>query len=112
MLRAYDGSATTPGCSPCEPPPTPRRKTRVRRGKATLIALIGNRIVGFGRLQWWDQADGTRLYLLSGCLHPEWRSRGVGRRLLHRQKEQAAAHRAAHPGDGVPLLTATTSPPS
>ncbi len=69
-----------------------------------LVALVGDQVVGFSRMDWWDEADTTRLYLLSGCVHPQWRRRGIGRRLLAAQEEQAAAHWAAHPGDGPALL--------
>jgi mycothiol synthase len=69
-----------------------------------LVALIGDRIVGYSRMDWWDEADGARLYLLSGCVDPQWRRRGIGRRLLARQEEQAAAHWAAQPGDRPALI--------
>lgn len=69
-----------------------------------LVALVGDRVVGFSRLHWWDEGDGTRLYLLSGCVHPEMRGRGIGRRLLARQEQQAAEHWAAHSTGGTPLL--------
>ncbi len=48
-------------------------------------------IVGFTWMHWWDEADGTRLYLLSGCVHPRRRRRGVGTALLRWQEEQATA---------------------
>jgi ribosomal protein S18 acetylase RimI-like enzyme len=46
-------------------------------------------IVGFAWMHWWDEADGTRLYLLSGCVEPRWRRRGVGTAILRWQEEQA-----------------------
>jgi ribosomal protein S18 acetylase RimI-like enzyme len=75
-----------------------------------LVALVHDRVVGFSRMDWWDEADATRLYLLSGCVHPQWRRRGIGRRLLAAQEAQAAAHWAAHPGDGPALLGGNAHP--
>jgi len=48
-------------------------------------------IVGFTWMHWWDEADGTRLYLLSGCVEPRWRRRGVGTAILRWQEERATA---------------------
>ncbi|HTF12343.1 MAG TPA: GNAT family N-acetyltransferase [Asanoa sp.] len=48
-------------------------------------------IIGFAWMHWWDEADGTRLYLLSGCVEPRWRRRGVGTSILLWQEEQATA---------------------
>jgi ribosomal protein S18 acetylase RimI-like enzyme len=73
-------------------------------GPGDPVALRGGEVVGFGHMTWWDEADGIRLYLLSGCVHPGARRQGVGRRLLARQEERAAAHWAAQRSDGTPLL--------
>ncbi|MDG4823978.1 GNAT family N-acetyltransferase [Asanoa sp. WMMD1127] len=48
-------------------------------------------IVGVTSMEWWDEADGTRLYLLSGCVDPRRRRRGVGAAILRWQEEQAVA---------------------
>jgi ribosomal protein S18 acetylase RimI-like enzyme len=73
---------------------------------ASLTATVeadGN-VAGSGRVEWWDEADGTRLYLLLGEIESRWRRRGLGRTLLARLEEQAAAHWRAHPTGGPPLL--------
>jgi mycothiol synthase len=68
------------------------------------VAEVDGRVVGFSRVDHWQEADGTRLYLLSGCVDPAWRRRGIGRALLAHQEEQAAAHWRAQPGAGRALL--------
>ena len=72
----------------------PRRRRR-SRGAATICLVAADvetgEIVGFTWMHWWDEADGTRLYLLSGCVHPRRRRRGVGTALLRWQEEQATA---------------------
>ena len=72
----------------------------------TQVALVGGQVVGFGRIEWWEESDGTRLYLLSGAVDPARRRRGLGRRLLAAQEVRAAAHWNAQPGPGHPMLGA------
>ena len=46
--------------------------------------------VGFTWMQWWDEADRTRIYLLLGGIAPGWRRRGVGTALLRLMEERVA----------------------
>ena len=68
-----------------------------------VIAEVNGAIVATGDVEFWDEADGTRLYLLSGNVDPDRRRQGLGRRLLDRQEKLAAAHWRAKPGSGPPL---------
>jgi mycothiol synthase len=68
------------------------------------VAEVGGTVAGFSRVDHWEEADSTRLYLLSGCVDPAFRRRGVGRALLAHQEAQAAAHWHADPGAGPALL--------
>src|SRR6185436_16831052 len=43
---------------------------------------------------WVDTQEGTREFRLGGYVHPDWQSRGIGRRLLAWQEEHARAHPA------------------
>lgn len=70
----------------------------------TASVAVDGAVAGSGRVEWWDEADGTRLYLLTGEIDPRWRRRGLGRILLARLEEQAAAHWRDHPGAGPPLF--------
>jgi ribosomal protein S18 acetylase RimI-like enzyme len=70
----------------------------------TATVAVDEAVAGSGRVEWWDEADGTRLYLLTGEIEPQWRRRGLGRTLLARLEEQAAEHWRAHPGAGPPVL--------
>jgi ribosomal protein S18 acetylase RimI-like enzyme len=72
----------------------------------SLVAEVGGTVVGFSRVDWWDEADGIRLYMLSGCVHPAYRRHGIGRALLHRQEELATGHWRDHPGTGSAVLGA------
>jgi mycothiol synthase len=69
-----------------------------------IAALDDGTVTGYSWVDWWDEADGTRLYLLAGCVHPAHRGAGIGRALLRRQEAQAAEHWRTHPGAGPVLL--------
>jgi mycothiol synthase len=107
-LRSYRGAADDGGVSAV------RAAVRAVEGDvwlpdpdtpASLIAEVGaGRIVGFARMDHWDEADGTRLYLLTGCVDPALRRRGIGRTILRAQQERAVAHWRADPGPGPALL--------
>ncbi|MGC5287541.1 GNAT family N-acetyltransferase [Micromonospora sp. DT231] len=40
------------------------------------------RTVGFTWMDWWSEGADTRVYLLSGCVAPAWRRRGIGTAML------------------------------
>ncbi len=70
----------------------------------TLVAEVDGAVAGYSWIDWWDEADGTRLYLLAGTVDPDRRRRGVGRGLLSGHERQAAEHWQANPGLGEALL--------
>lgn len=62
-----------------------------------LVAVddTGN-IVGYGQVKWWQEEDGTLIYVHSGSVDPSARRRGIGSQLVtslqERIKELAATH--------------------
>ena len=66
-----------------------------------IVAEVGGEIVGYGRGEWHEEPDGTRLHDLTGHVAPAWRRRGIGHAILRwteeRQREVAAATPAAVP---------------
>jgi mycothiol synthase len=59
-----------------------------------LIAQVGDRVVGYGKVHWVDDVDGGRDYASWGAVDPEWRRRGLGRAILrasHRRLREIAA---------------------
>lgn len=87
-----------------------RRYSSQARREVRLIVEDDEAKVGWGRLEWWDEADGTRLYLLSGGVAVPRRRQGIGRALLARLEEEAAALWRADPGPGAALLGANAGP--
>ena len=92
LIRRYRGPADDPGLV--------RLRAAVRAAEPgawlperpdSLIAEDDDGVIaGYGWLDWWDEADGTRLFLLAGRIDPARRRRGLGRALLSRQEDEAA----------------------
>ncbi|MFG1626538.1 GNAT family N-acetyltransferase [Kribbella sp. NPDC049227] len=68
------------------------------------LVEVGGAVVGAARMRWWDEADGTRLYLLTGSVEPAWQGKGIGRELLAWQEDRAREHAAADAGIGTPMF--------
>ena len=62
-----------------------------------LLAQVDSCLVGCGRVNWWVNDVGERLYGLNGCIHPEWRGKGIGRALLGWQEAHAREMADTHP---------------
>jgi mycothiol synthase len=59
------------------------------------LVEVDGALVAYGWVEWVDTTEGTREFRLGGYVHPDWQSRGIGRRLLAWQEEHARTHRAA-----------------
>jgi GNAT superfamily N-acetyltransferase len=70
------------------------------------VAEVRGVAVGRARMRWWDEADGTRLYLLTGSVDALHKGRGYGRRILAWQEQHAREHAAADRGVGTPMFGA------
>lgn len=65
-----------------------------------LVAQVDDRVIGYSQIECWFEDDGTWVYLITGWILPEWRSRGVGTAML-RWGESTARRLAGkqHPGE-------------
>jgi GNAT superfamily N-acetyltransferase len=65
------------------------------------IAEAEDKMVGFNRIFWESEPDGTRQYFHYGFVLPEWRGKGIGRTLLRQAERRAReidASRSGGPG--------------
>jgi mycothiol synthase len=68
------------------------------------IQSTGSKVIGFSRVEWFDQVDGKRIYQHSGYLIPEWRRKGIGRAMLRYNQQRLREIAKNHPGEMVRLL--------
>jgi mycothiol synthase len=65
-----------------------------------LIAQIEENAVGYSRMGFWPESDGTWVYLTLGWVLPEWRGRGIGTAILHWTEDRIRRLAAAqHPNE-------------
>jgi GNAT superfamily N-acetyltransferase len=62
-----------------------------------VVAEMDGQMVGFGRVGWWVNDAGERLYGLFGTVHPQWRRKGIGHAILHWQERRVREIAATHP---------------
>lgn len=43
-----------------------------------ILVEVGDELVAYGRVEWWDDQAGYRIYSMFGHVVPEWRRRGIG----------------------------------
>jgi mycothiol synthase len=65
-------------------------------------------IVGYGKVGWWQEEDGTFLYLHQGVVDPAHRHKGAGSQLLASLQERIREIAASHPG-GSPKMLGTNA---
>jgi mycothiol synthase len=66
-------------------------------GADIIVAEVGDQVVGFGRVMWWEEGNGEVIYFSEiGRVIPEWRQKGIGRAILRwseaRLREIAERH--------------------
>lgn len=74
-----------------------------------LFAELNSRVVGYNRVTWWPEVDGTHLYLHVGYLLPAHRRQGIGRAMLRWAEARARALAAAHPGPSADVYGANAT---
>jgi GNAT superfamily N-acetyltransferase len=62
------------------------------------LVEVGDRLAGYGRCDWQDEAD-SRTHYLTCFLRPGHRRQGIGRAMLETLEERAIASLAEHPTD-------------
>ena len=74
-----------------------------------LVAMVEGQMVGFVRLGWWEEEDGTWLYLHVGCVVPEWRGHGIGTAFVTWAEQRLREIATEHPTNGKGTFGANAS---
>jgi ribosomal protein S18 acetylase RimI-like enzyme len=74
-----------------------------------LLVEVDGALVGYNRLLWWAEQDGTWVYLHLGWLLPAWRHRGIGTTMLRWAERRLRAIAPAHPTGGNAVLATNAS---
>jgi mycothiol synthase len=65
-----------------------------------MVMVEGNgELIGYTRVTWWSELNGTHIYLHFGQLVPEWRGKGIGRALLRYNEAHLREISREHPAD-------------
>lgn len=64
-----------------------------------LFAEIKGEVIGYQRVLWRQEVDGTRIYMLFGFLLPAWRNKGIGTAMLHQAERRLQVIAKNHPAD-------------
>ncbi|MEO8287544.1 MAG: GNAT family N-acetyltransferase [Chloroflexota bacterium] len=73
-----------------------------------LLVEVNGELVGYNRVLWEVELDGTRIYLHFGFLKPEWRGKGIGTALLRWAESHLREIAADHPETGPRVLDSWT----
>jgi ribosomal protein S18 acetylase RimI-like enzyme len=69
-----------------------------------LFAEVNGNAVGYGRVTWWQEVTGKRIYTHLGHVLPEWRNQGIGRTMLRLNETRLHEIASTHPNDGPRVL--------
>jgi ribosomal protein S18 acetylase RimI-like enzyme len=67
--------------------------------KDIVVVEIDGKIVGYKRVEWWAELDGTHIYAHFGFIAPEWRGKGIGSALFRHSEARIREIAAEQPGD-------------
>lgn len=74
-----------------------------------LMAMVEGQMIGFVRLVWWEEEDGTWLYLHQGRIVPEWHGQGIGTAFVQWAEQRLREIAMGHPTNGKGTFGANAS---
>ena len=72
--------------------------------KDIVMVEVDGKIVGYKRVEWWAELDGTHIYAHFGFIAPEWRGKGIGTALFRHSEARIREIAAEQPGDFKRLI--------
>jgi mycothiol synthase len=77
--------------------------------KDMVMVEVDGELVGYTRVTWWVELDGSRMYLHIGFLLPEWRGKGIGTALVRHNEARLREIAADHPDTAPRRFSASAS---
>ena len=74
-----------------------------------LLVCLGEKVIGFQWVRWWEQADGIWVYYHRGRVVPEWRQHGIGTATMHWAERRILERVDAHGSRGNAVMQANTT---
>ncbi len=74
-----------------------------------LLVCMGDEVIGFQWVRWWEQADGTWVYFHRGRIVPRWRQHGIGTATLHWAESRAQTLADLHGSRDRAVIRANTT---
>src|ERR1051326_7447670 len=74
-----------------------------------LVALARGHMIGCVRTTWWEEEDGTWLFLHLGRIRPEWRGYGLGTAFVRWAEQRLRAQASGYPTNGRGTFGANAS---
>ncbi len=65
-----------------------------------IFAQAAGQVIGYGRVEWFQENRGSRIYVHFGYVDPGWRRRGIGQAMLRWQERRLREIATQHPLDG------------
>jgi len=74
-----------------------------------ILVEVNGEVVGYKRVTWWSELDGTHIYEHFGFLLPQWRNKGIGRALLRHSEARLREIAQGHPNAKARFFDSGTS---
>lgn len=101
MAAVLNASCAADGIDRIETPEaiakTYARLDNCDRAADMVVAEIDGRVIGYGRVTWWQEHEGARRYLPLCFIRPEHRNRGIGTAMLRHNEARLQQIAADHP---------------
>ncbi len=65
-----------------------------------LVVEVNGTSIGYTTCQWWEEQDGTWVYLHDACVTPRWRNQGIEQALLRWTEARLRTIASTHPTHG------------
>jgi len=73
-----------------------------------VLIEVDGQVVGYKRIEWWAELDGTHIYSHFGFMLPQVQGKGIGKALIRHSEARLREIAAGHPREKAPLFDTWT----